>query len=68
MVEITIDLRGQFGPARDQGKRPTCMSFAASDAHAAAKDTLDPLSAEFAHYHAVQRASPPIRIRQFRLI
>jgi hypothetical protein len=59
MVDVTIDLRGQFGPARDQGQRPTCMAFAASDAHSAARSSLDPLSAEFAYYHAVRRTSPP---------
>lgn len=59
MVDVTIDLRGQFGPARDQGQRPTCLAFAASDAHSAARSSLDPLSAEFAYFHAVQCSSPP---------
>lgn len=59
MVEVIIDLRGQFGSARDQGQRPTCMGFAASDAHSAARNTLDSLSAEFAYFHAVRRTMPP---------
>ena len=33
------DLRGHFGPAREQGLRPTCLAFATSDAHAAVRDT-----------------------------
>ena len=38
MSSITVrhDLRGRFGPARDQGGRETCLAFAMSDAHAAA--------------------------------
>lgn len=55
-MEVTIecDLRHMFGPARDQGARPTCMAFAASDAHAAARDGWEPLSCEFAYYHALR--------------
>jgi C1A family cysteine protease len=59
MVDLSIDLRGQFGPVRDQGQRPTCMAFAASDAHSAARTSLDALSVEFAYFHAVRRAIPP---------
>jgi hypothetical protein len=60
MSSITIrrDLRGQFGPARDQGLRPTCLAFATSDAHAAVRDTMwAELSCEYLYYHAVQRES-----------
>lgn len=57
MIDVKIDLRGQFGPARDQGPRPTCMAFAASDSHSAARGTTESLSAEFAYYHAVRRKS-----------
>jgi len=53
--DAIVDLRGQFGPARDQKQRPTCMAFAASDAHAAARSNLEFLSPEFAHFHAVRR-------------
>ncbi len=58
MLDVVVDLRGQFGPARDQKRRPTCMAFAASDAHAAARGNLEFLSTEFAHFHAVQRRKP----------
>jgi hypothetical protein len=34
---------------------PTCLVFAASDAHAAARPGWEPLSAEWAYYHAVKR-------------
>lgn len=55
MVKSLVDLRGNFGPARDQNPRPTCMAFAGSDAHAAARTGWNPLSAEWAYYHALKR-------------
>lgn len=55
-VAVTVDLRGQFGPVRDQGARPTCLAFAASDAHAGLRAGWDPLSCEYVFYHAQQRA------------
>lgn len=45
-----------FGPVRDQGARPTCLAFAASDAHAALRDGWTPLSCEYAYFHAQQRS------------
>jgi len=27
MIKSLVDLRGSFGPARDQNPRPTCMAF-----------------------------------------
>jgi hypothetical protein len=56
MVEIAVDLRNQFGPVRDQCARPTCLAFAASDSHAGLRAGWDPLSCEFAFYHAQRRA------------
>src|SRR4029077_19827096 len=55
MIKRLVDLRGSFGPARDQNPRPTCMAFAASDAHAAARPGWEPRSTEWAYYHALQR-------------
>ena len=55
-AEIDFDLRGLFGPVRDQGDRPTCLAFAASDSHAGLRAGWDPLSCEFAFYHAQRRA------------
>lgn len=54
--EIDVDLRGLFGLVRDQGARPTCLAFAASDSHAGLRAGWDPLSCEFAFYHAQRRA------------
>ena len=53
---MTTDLRGRFGSARDQNARPTCIAFATSDAHAAAKGPWAPLSVEHLYYHAVLRS------------
>lgn len=58
-VVVAVDLRSQFGPVRDQGARPTCLAFAASDAHAGLRAGWDPLSCEYVFYHAQQRAGRP---------
>lgn len=55
-IAIAVDLRGHFGPVRDQGDRPTCLAFAASDSHAGLRPGWAPLSCEFAFYHAQRRA------------
>lgn len=61
MTAVTVlkDLRAEFGEARNQGPRPTCLAFAASDAHAALRPGWSPLSCEFAFYHAQRRAGRP---------
>lgn len=58
-IEIKADLRELFGPVRDQGARPTCLAFAASDTHAGLRDGWAPLSCEFAFYQAQRRAGRP---------
>ena len=55
-IIAAVDLRPLFGPARDQRQRPTCLAFAASDAHAAVRAAWDALSPEYAFYHAQRRA------------
>lgn len=55
-IAVTVDLRARFGPVRNQGPRPTCLAFAASDAHAALRDGWVALSCEYAFYHAQRRA------------
>jgi C1A family cysteine protease len=55
MIRSLVDLRGSFGPARDQNPRPTCVAFAASDAHAAARGGWEQLSTEWSFYHALKR-------------
>lgn len=57
-IQISVDLRGRFGAARNQGSRPTCMAFAASDAHSFAHGMAKYLSAEYAHYSAAKRRKP----------
>ena len=59
MIDIVRDLRPLVGPARDQGARPTCLAFAASDTHAGLRDGWAPLSCEFAFYAAQKRAGRP---------
>ena len=54
-VIVECDLSELFGPVRDQGLRPTCMAFAASDIHAAVRPNWVPLSCEYAYFHALQR-------------
>lgn len=56
------DLRSAFGPIRHQGSRPTCLAFAASDAHAALRSGWTPLSCEFAFYQAQHRAGRPATV------
>lgn len=65
MSAITVyhDLRGLFGPARDQAGRETCLAFALSDAHAAALGKpWTPLSCEYLFYHAKQRDKKPPQV------
>jgi len=57
-INIAVDLRTNFGGARNQGARPTCMAFAASDTHSFVHGTKDFLSAEYAHYSARRRSTP----------
>lgn len=66
MIDIKTELRGRFGPARDQGPRPTCLAFAASDAHAALRDGWIPLSCEYAFYQAQRRAGRPPTVGALR--
>jgi len=59
IIVASIDMRPLFGPARNQGPRPTCLAFAASDAHAALRPGWAPLSCEYAFYQAQRRAARP---------
>ena len=56
-LKVIADLRELLGPARDQGSRPTCLAFAASDTHAAMRPSWVPLSCEYIYYHAIRRDS-----------
>ena len=56
-IVIKKDLRALFGPARNQGARPTCLAFATSDTHAAARADWSPLSCEYLFFQAQRRSS-----------
>lgn len=58
-ITVAKDLRPTLGPARHQHRRPTCLAFAASDAHAAARGAWAELSSEYLFYHAQKRAGRP---------
>ena len=61
MVTVRRDLRGRFGPARDQRARATCLAFALSDTHAAMRGgAWIALSCEYLFYHAKQRDGTPV--------
>jgi len=55
-IDVIVDLRANFGPARDQLQRPTCLAFAVSDAHAGIRGGWLPLSCEYLYFCAIQRA------------
>lgn len=55
-LDLEQDLSEDLMTARDQGCRPTCLAFAASDAHAHARGYPKvALSPEYAFFHAAQR-------------
>ena len=56
-IAVECDLGSLFGDVRDQGDRPTCLAFAASDAHAALRAGWEPLSCEYAFYQAQRRSN-----------
>ena len=49
-ITILVDHRESLGPIRDQGARPTCLSFAGTSAHEHARQSTMPLSPEYLHY------------------
>jgi hypothetical protein len=54
-VQLNCDLRSSIGGARDQGRRPTCVAFAFSDAHSASRKHTNFLSAEYLFFFASKR-------------
>ena len=56
ILTIAKDIRAELYAANQQGRRPTCLSFAASDAHRHARRHAAPLSVEWLFYHAGRRA------------
>ncbi len=56
MTTFDVDLRKEYGPARDQGRRQTCLAFAASDAHSLVHSRpAAEFSTEYAHFNAAHR-------------
>lgn len=53
MINVQVDLSKVLGNARNQGQRPTCLAFTASDLNAAANST-DHLSVEYLCHHAAK--------------
>ncbi|CAI3805408.1 C1 family peptidase [Rheinheimera sp. MM224] len=51
-LTVTYDLRALMPDVRDQGYRPLCLAFAASDLNSMSNRVLYPLSVEFLAYHA----------------
>lgn len=62
VLEAITDLRDMFGPVRNQGQRPTCMAFAASDTHAALREGWQPLSCEYIFFKAQTRSGRPANV------
>jgi hypothetical protein len=58
-MTLEVTLAQQFAEIRDQGQRPTCVAFAASDLHTFVRSDHQPLSVEYAYYFAVQRSPTP---------
>lgn len=56
MMNVSVDMRSQFGPVRDQGPRPTCLAFAASSAHEHSLRRPDFLSVDFLYGCGVRRS------------
>lgn len=55
-LTVTKDIRAELHGVRNQGRRPTCMSFAASDAHRHARKHPEYLCVEWLYYHVSKRA------------
>ncbi|QEH79837.1 hypothetical protein EIK56_17540 [Sphingomonas sp. C8-2] len=56
MPDSAICIELNLGPARDQGPRPTCLSFAVSDIHRVVRNPKELLSPESLHRRASLRA------------
>ena len=56
-ITILLDHRPALGSVRDQGARPTCLSFASTAAHEYVRRSGAPLSPEYLHHVASGRGS-----------
>ena len=55
-LNVAVDIRTALGPVRDQGRRPTCLAFATSDAHRYVQQHGAMLCVEWLYYHAIKLA------------
>lgn len=55
-MTVDVDLRSSLGSARDQGRRPTCLAFAATAAHEASRAIVEYLSIEHLYYCGLQKS------------
>src|SRR5947207_1154610 len=55
-ITVDVDMRSSLGPSRDQGRRPTCLAFAATAAHEASRPSAEYLSVEHLYYFGLQRS------------
>ena len=56
-ITVLVDRRQRLGPIRDQGSRPTCLSFAGTSAHEHARGSTMALSPEYLN-HFVSVGNP----------
>ena len=56
-ILIELDYRPALSPVRDQGARPTCLSFATTTAHEFVRSSTVALSPEYLHHFAFNRSS-----------
>jgi hypothetical protein len=58
-MQVNLDVSSRLGAVRDQGRRPTCVAFATSDLHAAARSpSFVALCVEYLYYNACRLATP----------
>lgn len=55
-LTISKDMRAELHGVRHQGRRPTCLAFAASDVHRHARRHPEYLCVEWLYYHAAKQA------------
>ncbi len=55
-LTIEKDFRAELGAVRHQGRRPTCLAFAASDVHRHARRHPEWFCVEWLYYHVSQHA------------
>lgn len=59
-MEVLVDFSHKLGEARDQGRRGTCLVFAATAAHEHLHKLQDPLCIDWLYYYAVDIDNVPL--------